>query len=315
MPRVDAAGPPAAAAGRSTGALPPAGASHCTQLRAWSASVKAQLAALVARAGQEWRADWDLGVDEPEGAPAARPGCWTPFELTAKELAAAPWHPAAPGLWWALRGADPDGDQVDVVGRALFGGAGAGSVARDLAEQAWTDWWTRLEQVALPPGVDGLVPPPERSPLEAWARWSGALLFDVPWPTGGLRILASGERVQQAVGGAAADPVAQGDLTPVWRAAASQRLRLRVQMEAFALELGELAGLRVGDVLRTAHLMEAPLIVKAGGHDGVTTELCAASLGRAGAWRAVELHPRAREVSVPAASAGAGAGQSTRWTR
>jgi hypothetical protein len=65
---------------------------------------------------------------------------------------------------------------------------------------------------------------------------------------------------------------------------------VRVHTASFELDLGALTSARVGDVLRTTHALEAPLVVSAPGADGRSAHaICGAYLGKAAGARAVEL--------------------------
>jgi len=273
-------------------------------LRAWSAAVKRHLARALDGACNAWLHAWGLS---PSHCGSAR--CLDPFEAPAAELSATPWRwqPAGPGLWWAFAAEASQGaaagrplDRREALARALFGEPALGAVSAtatkggaalggQVADDAWSDWWRLAEQAALGKAPAGAAEGAAGFPTEVWKRWEGALLFELPWAGGLLRVISAAERLERT----GAQPPRPARQLPrpisVWRAAAASRVQLRVETQPFEVDLGALAGLSVGDVLRTSHPLEAPLSVRMEEAACADGQVCAAWLGRAGGWRAAGL--------------------------
>lgn len=299
-------------------------------LRAWSSLERGRAVAAVEAAWRSWCTAWGFEGGEPAQSTGAQAStmirCEPLFEATA--AARAPelggWSPVsaeAAGAWWALTGAGgPSANEraarvarvLALVGRGLFGDAARGGpypgalataprgVGEEVAQAAWADLWTRiLGTPARGAAQEGPGPDPSLA-----GAWSGALVFTVPLREGVLALLLAHDVVARALGGAARSAFAGGgasQVTPVERALARRNTRVSARTKEFELELGALAGLRVGDVVRTSHPLEAPLTlhVELGGRPPQV--LCAAFLGNAGGARAVELFPvvdRSREAGA-----------------
>jgi len=290
-------------------------------LRAWSAADRGRVAAAAHGALVAFEQAWGIAADPGPGgrdAGAARIRC-EPSSAAPRggpAPGASGWHAlgdAAQGLWCAAPAAPARSGAAaftSALARALFGapralsaGAGPGGGAADgrrapglaaeVAQAAWEDWCGRLAgalgEGAGRPAQDRSAP--VREPL---GPWSGALALTLPWCGLELHVLVSGERVAGLLGPgrppSEARPAAA--LTPVWRAMAEEPARIRAELRAFELDLGALAALRVGDVVRTAHALETPLEVKLHARGGAPAlALCAGFLGRAGSARAIELLP------------------------
>jgi hypothetical protein len=303
-------------------------------LRAWSAAEKERLWKVASGASARWCAAWGLEPRDVRSS-AARPAggaeaVRTPFDPGATELGlAAPiWREAGAGIWWSFSSNAPaptrrvpgaeEPPHLAAIAAALFdervtpwssaragepGAAAEGSsIAEATASAAWADLWFRLDE-AWRCGSAGLGSPARVVPPGAWATWSGALLLSVPLLDGILRLLLTGDRVEEALrpSGGAPSPAVQGaPLRPAWSAAAGRRVTLCVTMQPFELELGSLAGLRVGDILQTDHPLHAPLAVAMadGGGDGAAP-ICTAYLGCAGPNRAAELRSTASHNHEP----------------
>lgn len=283
-------------------------------LRAWSAPDRQRLAAAIAGAQRAWLEAWGLGGREARAA--AAPGILTPFDSDwAEQMSpAVKWLQPWPSIWWAFAapaaaearrptGAD-DASYLAAIRGALFAaaatpwtssrggedrGGSPGTIADAVARASWDDWCARLASAfrcEVCAAGDG-----ERGPPAATlSPWSGSLLVTLPWLDGTARLLVGPERIE---GLAPADPrprarAARRPITPVWRAAGGRPVPLRVTIEPFELEIGALAGLRVGDVLRTDHRLDVPLEVAM---DDSGATVCAAHLGRVGWRRAAELLP------------------------
>lgn len=288
-------------------------------LRCWNASERAQVAVGVSEVLRRWSDDWGLRVGRASEAKAV-PGSASPAEDGLFE--SAEWRPldaAVVGLWVAgpstarrPRGAETSmADLLSPVWRALFGEApeeawpgpraeeagetASSSIAAEIVRAAWTDWARRLASAIGAPEV-GTGRESEGAPGPGnLSAFSGALRIATPWLGRDLSLLVSGDRVCRFLGrstaGEAKRPTAvTGALTPVLDALERRRTRLSAQLLTFQLDLGALASLRVGDVLRTSHALDRPLSVNAAQADGVSGRpFCEGFLGKVGMARAVEL--------------------------
>lgn len=286
-------------------------------LRSWSAGEKTRAADVVAAALRAWSSAWGVREAERGGSVVQAFGGFDP-EREALLPDAEAWSPlpeGGPGLWVAS-GTGAGGRRLraggagvlDVLATALFGEAAAAEirvsralspgragdgrssgVAADVVDRAWADWGRRLRTAGAPPVMRA----EDAGSVDAALRaWSGALLVRVPWCGGDLLVLAAYERVARWAGGASrpVPPPGRASVVPLGRALAGGRARLRVSLLAFDLDLGALSALRVGDVLRTTHALDAPVALSVevtGGAEGAP--VCAGFLGRLGDRRAVEL--------------------------
>lgn len=134
-----------------------------------------------------------------------------------------------------------------------------------------------------------------REPSEAHAAppaagiWSGAVQATLPW---GARVLMNAAAVQglsrSDMPTAVASPTSALPPTPLVGLAdalADSPLPLRVRLADCELDVGSLQDLRIGDVVRVRHALDAPLLV----HDGEGQPVFAGFLARRGAFKALEL--------------------------
>jgi hypothetical protein len=263
-------------------------------LRAWSAAVRTRVEDRVRAALGGWGEAWGVA-----GPPADAVRCEPLFDAATGRAARKPaqWHPlgdAARGIWCA----DAVAAHVAEIARALFavplgyGRSGASGMAGEIARAAWDDWAGRLS-TAL--GDDPLAPLAETAPGgDVLGPWSGAVVVAAPWCAASIALLVAGDRVARVAGEdgpRSAQPHARG-VTSVWRALAGRRARLHAELEPFELDLGAIAGLRVGDVVRTTHALEKPVAVQLDGLDGRHgSSLCEGFLGTSRGARAIELLP------------------------
>lgn len=247
-------------------------------LRWWSASELASLAARVDARLSEWCADWGIAVRAPSScvnAHAADPvDGWRPW---AGEVDVDAWYASTPtdvALACALFG--------------VHGGMEASALAAGVADHAMADWLQRFGNLlpALPSVAYGPLQPPEAQ----MRCWSGAVRVTVPMPDADF-LVHLGPRVATAL---MPERRAAQDSTPlaaIRDAVTPCRLPLRVLLEEVELDLGSYLALAVGDVIRLPHPLDQPL--RAETTDG--TFRCAAWLGRRGATKAIELaRPPAR---------------------
>lgn len=177
-------------------------------------------------------------------------------------------------------------------------------LATHLAQAAWLDWWQQVsDTVQAGAATDSWPPKP----------WSGALQINVPWGTGWLAIGLGAAQVQQLLEHHAPQSLrapesptklqAQADSprAPVQvdllQAMATHVLQLRAELNEVELSLGQLQGLRVGDVVPLTHHLETPANIAS--QDGRT--ICLGWLGQQSGHVAVEL---AADNVPPATPAG-----------
>ena len=259
-------------------------------LRAWSAEARTTLAARVQGVLQGWERAYGLepsSLDpnqrlvrcEPPQPPGGRASSWTPFGTS--------------GLWWALLGWGQETPHTLLL-KALFDEASPASettrIADEVARAAWDDWQQRLLGALQPAATPGTA--------EAQLQpWSGALVLTLPWCGRELLLLVSQGCAAANLPRPAVTVGALSPLVPTAKAILPLGLPLRVELKALETDLGTLTSLRVGDVLRTSHALEAALLVRSAVGAAAEPEgLCHGFLGQQGAHRAVELlrHPSSR---------------------
>jgi hypothetical protein len=271
--------------------------SRARPLRAWKTSDRARVEKAVSAVWRAWRDAWGLSGEAGEILSCA---VWD--QARAGALLHSDWQPLGNGgsLWWRAGASSLGGwaNAASMLARALVGealsldpfdGSTASGVGVDLVRAAWADLAARLAGL----GPKGPSVEVSRKPCgTVFAPWSGALLVTIPWWGVELRLLLGRDAVDPLV-----DPrpreAAHGGLVPVWRALAGRSARIEVVADPFELDLGTLASLRAGDVVRTAHRLDRPLDVLAGSARGESlAAVCSAFLGSVGASRAVELAAR-----------------------
>lgn len=291
---------------------------------------RAAIATAVADALRRWRADWGL----PPGNEAhenPRSACLDASKWKCRHDASAastPWRLAGAdgdeaALWWAVvppnlpgRLATPStmllaqlfGAHAGIASPSAHDARPIRGIAQELADLALTDCASALAQVfrlqfdALPDEGPSAV---QGMPAACFEAWSGALVLSTPWCGGELRVLiddACASRLLSRRQASTAQSAGAGrsSLAPVLRGLDSKPIGLDVALNSFELELGTLSALRVGDVVRTSHRLDAPLIASTTGGDVVSE----AYLGRCGPARAAELRSvaRAPEQGAPAQS-------------
>ncbi|WP_459569040.1 FliM/FliN family flagellar motor switch protein [Cupriavidus sp. 8B] len=259
-----------------------------------------ELAALSGRYGQsEWSA---LQVDGQSG------GCWWMLESESSMLV------QASNVDGASAKTEPSQGLIAALLTALFGGGPAftmpgtprkasSPVAEGVADAALSDWWTQLRHWlgALQSAPNAELTNPmcrlDALPVPLLQPWSGTAWLALDWCGHVLHLLVDFARVAHVLGvpsttsmhragtggGARDEP-----LTAMYSALNGYTVFVQAELEPVELELGLLAALRPGDVIRLPHSLDAPLLVRT--HDGEL--LCEAFLGKVDAQRAVELLPR-----------------------
>lgn len=267
---------------------------RASPLRSWSEEQVARVRTAAGAAVDSWRAAWTVSP------PCTGVACVRAAE--APESSSESWSSLAGvrGAWLRFSGTARGLTGIE-LGRSelrleLFGTKEETPVANELVGDAWHDLEQRLASELGPKSEAGQS---EAGPgRTVWLRWSGALLLSVPWWSAQLRLLLSGETVERFLfpsGRPAVKKVPSGGLVPLSRALASRRVGVEVQLEPFELEVGALASMRVGDVLRTTHRLERPLMVEVGGARAESVLEWSGFLGRAGSNKAVELVGESRK--------------------
>ncbi|WP_145979323.1 FliM/FliN family flagellar motor switch protein [Ramlibacter tataouinensis] len=245
----------------------------------WTDSQLNDVAGRVRLAWAQWAAEWACetrGGDRVVAAPA--------HESNVEEEPQ--WLPLGShgdgGAWIA-----PAGHPQQGVRSLLFGREPATreTIADVVACRAWDELLGRLrsglrQQDAL-----------DASPPDAHLHrpWSGAVVVTFGGQASWRLLL------EAACVGAVAAPLPTAErgathrpaLVPMQQAIAPHPLPLCVEITGCDLDLGSLAGLRVGDILPLPHPLDRPLMVSMTGG----TPLCNGFLGRQGSLKAIELAP------------------------
>jgi hypothetical protein len=291
------------------------------RLRGWSSADQALVVGAVQAVLEQWEGAWGVapegavGIHCEAAAEAARQAGW--LELRWDTYGS---QGENAGLWGALR-AQPNAVSLGAARKspasnaprrvpqelhvALFNEAltpaGGPSLADELAQAAWQDWGARLASLAA--GDRSASPRAATPPAAVLAPWSGALVLTVPWCGTSFILVLTAERIAALLGRPAlrTAPAAGIDkrsapLVPLLHVVKAEPLALRVEMSAVEIDLGTLASLRLGDVVRTSHRLDAPLLMTSAEPEdqGSRTLVCTGFLGRQGERRAIELLPHAR---------------------
>jgi len=162
------------------------------------------------------------------------------------------------------------------------------TLAAELTQAAWQDWWQRIATF-LAGANASFETAASHSPMPEHRPWSGDLQIRLPWGQGYLYLALEGALVAHLLH----DPISQsssGVKSPpikvnVLQALGAHLMPLHAELAEVELSLGQLQDLAVGDVVRLAHPLDAPLQIKT--QTGQT--LCAAWLGQQQGHLAVEL--------------------------
>jgi hypothetical protein len=165
------------------------------------------------------------------------------------------------------------------------------AVALAVARAAWEDWLQRIHALFPGLGIEAKEPAGSERASTPSNSWSGALCVRWPWcggswsldlPHGAVAVL-----VGHATGSGSPPRTYPHKLSrvPLDQALSGQRVALRVMLEGTELNLGQLQGLQLGDVLPLAHALDAPAQVV--GTDGAP--VCHGWLGQSEGRIAVEL--------------------------
>lgn len=270
-------------------------AAEASPLRWWTAPQLNALAEGLDAPWRQWLDDWGLA---PQHGVAVQ--CVLAHETPGQRTLQ--WEPIgarADAVAWIAAG--PQGGRAAMY-RALFGNPGqalelpisgiAGAMAGEVAGAAWCAALHCLAQALMLDGPAGLAPPP---PF-LWLRWSGAVVASLPLHGNGVHALLDAQTVQAwlgARGGAlATNTIARAgstaSLQSVALAMAANVLPVRAELDGCEIALGALQELRVGDVVRLSHALDAPLRMAGPGQE----HLGAGWLGQRAGVKAVELMRR-----------------------
>jgi hypothetical protein len=248
------------------------------RLRAWRDADVAAVASALRAAVLGWCAGWGLesGIAETSCAPVADAQPLHSWQLLGG---------CATARAWISCGEEFQGR----VTHALWGEpVGEAVIARAIAGRCQVDLESRLRaSLQLEAAAQGAEFPP------LCDAWSGALQASLPWGVALWLDADAVAKVLQAQLRPAQKPASLPPVESLLEAMAPQLLQLQVHLADVELELGEVQGLRVGDVVRVNHSLHAPLQVR----EPQGSVLFNASLARNGGRRAVELEPLARAGS------------------
>ena len=215
--------------------------------RAWRNEDLHRLADVLGAALAAWALDWELSVyaSAPVRCLAAaghaeRNGSWQSFAR------------GDAGVAWKLE--RPAGFLQLAATWLSSGEGGSAAVARSLAASCELDAQRRLASALQLEPASGRAAPD----TAVWSPWSGAVVAEL---SGSCTLLLEAEVVRRLVRPAAVALI-RHPLVPLAEAMSHRTLRLQVELAGCELPLGELAGLRVGDVLRLRHAVDAPARVR-----------------------------------------------------
>lgn len=257
------------------------------------------------RAVAPWSEGWGLGTVTLRVLPASG---HLPCTGWAEHLE---WHPVAgseqgdPVAWMASdRSA---GSPIDVLGQALFGD-GRGTLARDVAGDAWAELRAALEEVlasrcvALDAADAGVTEPRN---LAAVARpWSGVASVQLDWSARGMGRWWLLCRPRPAKGGATSAPVGIGraPLASLGEALALRCISASVCLATAELPLRALVRMRAGNLVSLPHRLDAPLVVRVEPEPALCS--LTAALARVGKAKAVVLVGRTTSPGLSPSSTG-----------
>ncbi len=259
-------------------------------------SERSVVAERLAAAVRLWQEAW--GVDPADRLGRLEVRCGSPEQEAGAP--AAQWQElaGAPGAWWLVagsaRGLSGAALARSELALALFGEGEVPSslAASEVVEAAWCDLLQRLHSVVPKPQGGPPSPwPAPASPESTLAPWSGALVATLPWWEAEIRVLLSADAIERLVPPSTRPAPGRGQgLQPLWKVLSNRRVKLRIELEPFEVELGALTHLQAGYVLGTTHVLEQPLLVSVRAEeDAGASLLCSAHLGRLGESRAIEL--------------------------
>lgn len=216
-------------------------------LLAWSGKQREALAAALGRAWAEWRAAWGIAADA------------TPVvceDANAADVLRDDWQALGAAAWLQV-----PHDAAGQLHELLFGVADGNSpVAGTVVADCMRDARLRLARAVH---LGDAQPAPSSPPPGLGQAWSGALRAVLPGMPGWSLLL--GPEAMQAWCGQAGlrsqDTNAHAAREPLCTAAealGTRPLSLQVELSGCEIALGQLQGLRIGDVVRLPHALDAP---------------------------------------------------------
>lgn len=251
----------------------PGSALECRPLRWWSDADLRIMAERVGVVWQRWATDWECPAIHPVAFNACQASAgWHPEPIN--------WSPPAaesrkPALWLgASRELVPD-----LLQRVLFGATvadvnavGSLTVAQELAQRAHVELEQRLQSSWAQGVVDASGSPDTQAlavpPAVQSRRWSGAVRIQLSLATTEndslwlhLPLALAAQCVPSGGNSANSARKLTHPLVSVSDAMQRETLRVRVGLSPVVIGLGSLLDLRVGDVIKTPHRLDAPLTV------------------------------------------------------
>jgi hypothetical protein len=258
-------------------------------LRWWPVAELERLSGAVAQALAAWSQQWGVR-DAP----------------TASCVPAAEIGKAALGLWRAtadsqvLWAPPTEASFHGAVSDALFGAASepkatdGGEMALEVASEACTDFWRRLAHLlkvpTLQPLTEAETADTTMADANAWCQaWSGAIVITVRSVDVDLQVLVSATAASRLLSPASGRTARRDDLiVPVWTAISESTTQVHVELRPMELTLGDIAAIRVGDVIAIGQRLDEPLLARS----ATGVPLFDAFLGKADERRAIEVLAR-----------------------
>lgn len=244
-------------------------------LVSWSEGQRATVEATLQTTHENWLLDW--GLSNPEG------------ELTSSNQLS-------------------DGEARDALGVQLFGPArvladlplaeeACPGIAQSVTCDAWDDWFARLcremgRDVASNPMPFYVIEAKTSHPLPF--NWDGRMDITFPWWSGQWSVRLDADSVMQLLGASGVPakspiPLPQTALIPLATALSSQPMEVKAHLSPVLLTLGQIQGLRIGDVIPLAQSLDDPTQLRLQIDAAQTFPLCAAWLGQRQGRMAAEL--------------------------
>jgi hypothetical protein len=284
------------------GPIPPA--PDCRSLSWWSDADLRHMAEHVGTLWQQWAFDWEIPATEPIAFNACHPD-----EQSALEPI---WSAGSACSGSAACWLETSGEAVnDLLVRVLFGAIraatdahGSLTVARELAEQARVELEQALQSIWDEVGPRaferaGRFGPMTNPKALHGRRWSGTVWLQLPLGSAesdslwlNLPRLLAARCVRPGGQPTKAATILARPLARVREAMDAEPLRVRAGFTPVQIDLGDLLQLRIGDVIRTPHHLDAPLTVDLlAGTGREARPLCLAHLGARAGDKALALIP------------------------
>lgn len=244
-------------------------------LVSWSEGQQAAVDEALQLVHKKWLLDWDLSNPESGLSP--------PNQLNS--------HEAREALGARLFGPDPVVPNLPLVEETYPG------IAQSVADEAWEDWCARLgreiKKNATSNSLPRLVIETDTNRASTF-NWDGHLDITFPWWSGQWSIRLDADSVKHLLGASGAHavsplPVPQTALIPLTTALSSQPMEVKAHFTPVLLTLGQIQGLRIGDVIPLAQRLDEPTELRLQIDAAQTFPLCAAWLGQRTGRMAAEL--------------------------